>query len=321
LEYGASGLIELTLSFNYFSGYIPEFICCKLRSLLVLDLSDNLLEGELPHCSEKPNLVFLHLSNNRFSGKFPSALQNYTSLAFLDLSTNNFYGKLPLWIGDLVYLRFLQFSHNLLSGDIPVTITNLKRLRQLSLAGNSMSGIMPWSLSKLTSMTKKHPRRPGVDMSVWYTGYVGKFREVWPVVMKRQELKYGFGIFDVVGIDLSLNQLVGGIPDGISSLNGLMNLNLSWNQLSGEIPAKIGLMKSIESLDLSRNNLSGEIPTSLSDLTYLSFLDLSYNNLVGRIPPGSQLDTLYMQNPSIYSGNIGLCGPPQELLGRQCTQA
>jgi hypothetical protein len=119
-------------------------------------------------------------------------------------------------------------------------------------------------------MTKKHPRRPGVDMSVWYTGYVGKFREVWPVVMKRQELKYGFGIFDVVGIDLSLNQLVGGIPDGISSLNGLMNLNLSWNQLSGEIPAKIGLMKSIESLDLSTNNLSGEIPTSLSDLTYLS---------------------------------------------------
>jgi hypothetical protein len=165
-------------------------------------------------------------------------------------------------------------------------------------------------------MTQKHPRRPGVDMSVWYTGYVGKFREVWPVVMKRQELKYGFGIFDVVGIDLSLNQLVGGIPDGISSLNGLMNLNLSWNQLSGEIPAKIGLMKSIESLDLSRNNLSGEIPTSLSDLTYLSFLDLSYNNLEGRIPPGSQLDTLYMENPSIYSGNIGLCGPP---LGRNCS--
>ncbi|XP_047076141.1 LRR receptor-like serine/threonine-protein kinase GSO1 [Lolium rigidum] len=315
-EYGALGLIELTLSFNYFSGHIPESIFCKLRSLLVLDLSHNLLEGELPRCSQKLNLVFLHLSNNGFSGKFPSALQNYTSLSFMDLSKNNLYGELPLWIGDLVYLRFLQLSHNFLSGDIPVTITNLKRLRQLSLAGNSMSGIMPWSLSNLTSMTQKHPRRPGVDMYVWYTSYVGKFREVWPVVMKRQELKYGLGVFDVVGIDLSLNQLVGEIPDGITSLNGLLNLNLSCNQLSGEIPAKIGLMKSIESLDLSRNNLSGGIPTSLSDLTYLSFLDLSYNNLEGRIPPGSQLDTLYMENPSIYTGNIGLCGHPLE---RNCS--
>jgi hypothetical protein len=165
-------------------------------------------------------------------------------------------------------------------------------------------------------MTQKHPRRPGVDMSVWYTSYVGRFREVWPVVMKRQELKYGFGVFDVVGIDLSFNHLVGGIPEGITSLNGLLNLNLSWNHLSGEIPAKIGLMKSIESLDLSRNNISGGIPTSLSDLTYLSSLDLSYNSLEGRIPPGSQLDTLFMENPFIYTGNIGLCGPPLE---RNCS--
>jgi Leucine-rich repeat (LRR) protein len=70
---------------------------------------------------------------------------------------------------------------------------------------------------------------------------------------------------------------------------------------------KIGAMKSIESLDLSKNNLVGEIPTSLSNLTYVSYLDLSYNNLTGRILSGSQLDTLYMENPSIYTSNIGLC--------------
>jgi hypothetical protein len=153
-------------------------------------------------------------------------------------------------------------------------------------------------------------------MYVWYTGYVGKFREVWSVVMKHQELKYGSGVFDVVSIDLSLNYLVGGIPDGVTSLNGVLNLNLSWNHLSGNIPEKIGDMKSIESLDLSRNDLVGEIPTSFSNLTYLSSLDLSYNNLTGRIPSGSQLDTLYMENPSIYTSNIGLCGRPLE---RNCS--
>jgi len=58
--------------------------------------------------------------------------------------------------------------------------------------------------------------------------------------------------------------------------------------------------------------LNGEIPTSLSNLAFLSYMDLSYNNLTGRIPSGSQLDTLYAANPSMYTGNIGLCRPPLE---------
>ena len=120
----------------------------------------------------------------------------------------------------------------------------------------------------------------------------------------------------MLSIDLSLNNLVGRIPEELTSLNGLLNLNLSWNHLSGQIPAEIGAMKSIESLDLSRNNLHDDIPASLSNLAYLSSLDLSYNNLTGRIPLGNQLDTIYSENPSIYAGNIGLCGPPLE---RNCS--
>ncbi|XP_047094660.1 LRR receptor-like serine/threonine-protein kinase GSO1 [Lolium rigidum] len=303
--------ITLTLSFNYFNGHIPEYIC-QLRDLVVLDLSNNLLEGKLPQCSYEL-LLFILLSNNSFSGKFPSSLRKYSSLAFLDLSWNNFCGKLPFWIGDLVNLRYLQLSHNLLYGDIPVTITNLTHLRHLNLAGNSISGDIPRPLSKLTGMTYTGPKKLKDDK---FSGYSYVVTEVWSVVMKRQELKYGNGFFDLVSMDLSFNNLTGGIPDDITSLNGLLNLNISWNHLSGKIPMKIGAMKSVESLDLSRNNLYGEIPESLSDLTFLSSLDLSYNNLTGRIPPGTQLDTLYTENPSIYTGNTGLCGPPLE---RNCS--
>ena len=116
----------------------------------------------------------------------------------------------------------------------------------------------------------------------------------------------------MLSIDLSLNNLVGRIPEELTSLNGLLNLNLSWNHLAGQIPSRIGAMESIESMDLSRNNLYDDIPTSLSNLAYLSSLDLSYNNLTGRIPLGNQLDTIYSENPSIYNGNIGMCGPPLE---------
>jgi hypothetical protein len=114
----------------------------------------------------------------------------------------------------------------------------------------------------------------------------------------------------MMSIDLSLNNLSGEIPEEIIILDALVNLNLSHNHFSRNVPYNIGAMRSLESLDLSRNDLSGEIPTSLSNLAFLSYLDLSYNNLTGKIPSGSQLDSLYASNPTMYAGNIDLCGPP-----------
>ena len=129
------------------------------------------------------------------------------------------------------------------------------------------------------------------------------------MVTKGQELYYDVTIFELVSIDLSFNHLSGGMPEEIASLDALFNLNLSRNYFSEKIPDNIGAMKSLFSLDLSNNLLSGEIPSSLSDLSGLSYLDLSNNNLTGPVPSGQQLDTLYAEYPSMYSGNSGLCGP------------
>ncbi|KAL6857115.1 hypothetical protein ACP4OV_018497 [Aristida adscensionis] len=318
IEFGAPNLQTLILDSNNFTGQVPESIC-ELQNIEFLDLSNNNFGGELPQCSRMPNLRFLLLSNNGFSGKFPTWIQRFSSLVMLDLSWNKLYGTLPTWIGDLVNLRFLQLSHNMFYGEIPVSIGNLTRLQYLNLASNNISGFIPQCLSNLIQMTKKHPAESETDLYAGFNAKLidGKGLDILSLVMKHVELKYGaHRIAYVVGIDLSQNQLTGGIPDQITVLDRLLNLNLSWNHLSGKIPEKIGSMKSIESLDLSWNNLSGEIPPSLSDLTYLSSLDLSCNNLSGPIPPGRQLDTLYTQDPSIYNENIGLCGPPLE---RSCS--
>ncbi|KAG8090682.1 hypothetical protein GUJ93_ZPchr0011g27854 [Zizania palustris] len=293
-------LILLDISHNLITGHVPQSIC-GLQNLDGLDLSNNLLEGEFPLCSEMRNMSFLRISNNSFFGNFPSFLQGWTELILLDLSWNEFSGSLPTWIGNFSKLEFLLLKNNMFSGNIPDSITKLRKLTHLDLASNRMSGAIPQYLSNFTAMIEKHSavnheeRLSGCD-----------YKSV--VTVKGQELVYDEENVTLVTIDLSSNLLTGAIPEDIVSLVRLINLNLSRNYLSGEIPYMIGKMQSLESLDLSTNKIHGEIPPSLADLTSLSFLNLSYNNLTGRIPSGTQLGTLVDLHP--YDGNDGLCGPP-----------
>ncbi|VAH99874.1 unnamed protein product [Triticum turgidum subsp. durum] len=307
---GTPHLISLALVSNQITGCIPESLC-KAEFLESLDLRNNLFEGQLPRCFGVKDIFFLMLSNNSFSGNFPPFVKDCRRLEALDLSRNSFSGRLPLWIGDLVELRFLRLNRNMFSGEIPATISNLSHLHHLNLAGNDLSGPIPWHLSNVTGMTGKYVKDSMID-SIPYGSSSHKLRtySFSSVIVKGRELDYDLHIMDLVSIDLSFNQLTGRIPEEIAALDAVMNLNLSWNQLSGKIPIKLGALKALESLDLSRNKLSGGIPSSLSDITYLSYLDLSDNNLTGRIPSGRQLDTLYTQQPSMYSGNSGLCGLP-----------
>ncbi|XP_062076425.1 receptor-like protein EIX2 [Humulus lupulus] len=113
-------------------------------------------------------------------------------------------------------------------------------------------------------------------------------------------------------IDLSNNKLNGEIPIEVSYLSQLRQLNLSCNNFSGAIPRNIGNLNKLELLDLSRNKVFGEIPTSLAEISSLNYLDLSNNRLSGRIPTGTQLQTF---DPSRYTMNFGLCGPP---ISRSC---
>ncbi|CAL4984040.1 unnamed protein product [Urochloa decumbens] len=298
----------LSLFSNLITGRIPESIC-KSESLLSLNLANNLLEGELPVCFGNSVIESLILSNNSFSGKFPSFVKNCTMLRVLDLAGNKFSGTLPIWIGELLTLTFLRLSHNMFSGNIPINITNLQCLQYMDIADNRISGSLPRNLSNLKALRQKYPA-DFCSNDFFVDIYSLSLSAVW----KGQELSYR-SISTVIhmnmkNIDLSLNNLSGDIPEEIFALQGLVSLNLSRNHLGGNVPSRIGMMQSLESLDLSMNQLSGEIPASLSNLTFLSYLDLSYNNFIGRIPSGSQLDTLYAANPSMYTGNIGLCGAP-----------
>uniref|UniRef100_A0ACD5TBG6 Uncharacterized protein n=1 Tax=Avena sativa TaxID=4498 RepID=A0ACD5TBG6_AVESA len=318
-DFGAPGLRTLLLYNNTISGAIPASLC-KLRSLELLDLSRNNLNGSITDCLVNElstnmtglSIVNLSLRNNNLSGGFPSLLQKCPQLIFLDLEDNHFLGTLPAWIGEkLSSLSFLRLRSNMFYGHIPVELMKLVNLQFLDLAYNNISGSIPRSIVNCTGMTQTR--------HISYDAFTSQFRfdenelvdytENFMVLTKGQERLYTGEIIYMVNLDLSCNSLTGGIPTEISALVELKNLNLSWNNFNGKIPENIGSLLQVESLDLSQNYLSGEIPSSLSALTSLSHLNLSYNNLSGKIPTGNQLQTLE-DLASIYIGNPGLCGPP-----------
>ncbi|KAM4102243.1 hypothetical protein ACB094_05G209200 [Castanea mollissima] len=341
-----SNVTELYLKSNSFSGSIPSNIDDLMPRLRCLDLSENNLNGTIPLSIWKINdLGGLYLRSNKLSGGLPHHWNESQLLWVVDISYNNLSGKILSSMGLLSSLHVLVLSNNNLYGEIPSSLQNCS-LVSLDLSGNHLSGILPsWIGSEVKILRLRSNQFSGIIPRQWCNlpalhildvaqnnlfgripNCLGNFSAliygngiIWPsfyvnyvekaiIMTKGRELEYGSTLQFVTTIDFSGNNLIGGIPDEITSLTALDTLNLSRNHLTGNVPKNIGNMRFLETLDLSKNSLSGPIPESMSSLTSLVHLNLSFNKLAGRIPSGNQLQTL--NDASIYKGNTRLCGSP-----------
>ncbi|CAJ2669203.1 unnamed protein product [Trifolium pratense] len=333
----------LRLSNNKFSD-IASFLCSKSKpqTLVLLDLSDNQLKGELPDCwNNLTSLQFVDLSNNKLSGIIPFSMTAFVNmkalilrnnslsgkltssliggdkLALLDLGENKFYGPLPSWIGDNLHrLVILSLRFNNFYGSLPSNLCNLRELQVLDLSLNNLSGGFLACVKNFTSMTQDTMSLTTstghlyninfTNGGYYFDSYDFDLYLMWKGVDQRYKNVDKF----LKTIDLSSNHLTGEMPTEMEYLIGLISLNLSRNNLSGEIISKIGNFKSLEFLDLSRNHLLGKIPSSLAQIDRLTMLDLSNNQLYGKIPIGTQLQSF---NSSSFEGNSNLCGEPLDI--------
>ncbi|KAK2978180.1 hypothetical protein RJ640_030353 [Escallonia rubra] len=138
-----SSLTYLALSNNEISGNLPDL--SSLTSLLVLDLSDNLIHSKLP--SLPKGLVRAFLGNNSFSGKIPQPYTQLHHLQQLDLSFNSLQGTPPTAIFALPNITTLNLASNMLSGSLPNHLSCGSKLGLVDISNNRLRGSLPSCLS------------------------------------------------------------------------------------------------------------------------------------------------------------------------------
>ncbi|KAL4583016.1 hypothetical protein LXL04_007580 [Taraxacum kok-saghyz] len=254
-------------------------------SVEVIDLSYNRISWG------KPNVVQWILSNgcrelrhlsvkgNKIAGDLPEF--DCPNLEYIDLSANNFSSGFPSF-HDCSSLEYLDLSSNKFSGDISGALASCKRLSFLNLTQNQFAGEIPSfpvdSNLQFLYLSTNH----------FQGGVPPHLLNLCPTLVE---------------LNLSGNNLSGGVPIGLKSCSSLQLLDISRNNFSGELPIETFLeVSKLKKLVLSFNDFIGFLPESFSRMSNLETLDLSSNRISGGIPSGlcqgttTSLRELYLQN-------------------------
>ncbi|XP_073289160.1 probable inactive receptor kinase At5g10020 [Primulina huaijiensis] len=157
-------ITTVDLSSNRLDGSIPPsfFTSTTMKNL---NLCCNQLTGPIPlegaHTNELlvlpsvPPMEFLDLSNNLLMGELPSDIGNWGRLNLLNLSYNNLSGLLPNELSKLSGLEVLNLSHNNFNGHIPDRLPSSMKL--FDVAYNNLSGNIPDNLENKFPISSFYP--------------------------------------------------------------------------------------------------------------------------------------------------------------------
>ncbi|KAI3840125.1 hypothetical protein MKX03_003581 [Papaver bracteatum] len=276
----------LSISYNNFSGKLPDSIANLSTKLTRLYVGYNKIFGEIPPgIGNLVNLDLLGMRSNQLTGSIPDFVGKLPRLIVINLSANQLSGTIPSNICNSTRLERIFLSTNTLQGGIPPTFGNCQKIIVLDLAQNQLTGPIPKQLVGLSSITGS------LDLSGnQLTGDL-------PIEVGNLER--------IVQLYLSNNRLSGKIPDSLGKCIGLEGLSLDGNLFEWVIPPSLKNLKGLQKLDMSGNKFSGQIPGYLESFASLRYLNLSSNDFEGEVPKQG-----IFKNLSAFSvlGNDKLCG-------------
>lgn len=148
----------------------------RLTDITFFHANSNGFLGQVPE--DLSNLHWLYeldLSNNEFSGPFPSGVLAATSLTFVDLRFNGLTGPLPaeifemgldvLFLNDNAFsglipdavgstpVRYLTLANNKFQGRLPTAIGGAKNLEEIILSRNQIASPLPAELGSIKNLT------------------------------------------------------------------------------------------------------------------------------------------------------------------------
>ncbi|XP_078166458.1 uncharacterized protein LOC144561300 [Carex rostrata] len=304
-------LMKLDLHKNFFTGPL-ELPFLTHEKLLILDISDNLLGGELTAniTTKLPNLLSLVISKNYFQGSLPlmptSNLQTldlssnnltddiHNSLlriqpsipSFLDLSDNKFYGSFNNNF-NFTQASILLLNDNNISGEILFRICNTS-FQVFEISNNQLNGGLPDCIGKagLSTLNLNGNHLEGsLPLEMCAAG------DLWQLDLSDNKLSGSIPTCTnqsaLYIVDMSKNNLTGNFPITWLNISSINIIDIRENHLSGELPelpAWIAEDSNLKVLQASENLFGGHIPRQICQLQYLRILDLSYNDLSGQIP-------------------------------------
>ncbi|GKV04572.1 hypothetical protein SLEP1_g16721 [Rubroshorea leprosula] len=229
-----SAIALASVDFNGFHLAAPTLdgFLDQLPDLAVFHANSNNFTGILsPNIAKLPYFFELDISNNQFSGQFPTAVVGVNGLEFLDLRFNSFKGSVPAQIfAQNLYALFINNNDFIiqLSGTISMT-----KIRYLTFANNQFNGTLPENIFKaLSSLTEVLFLNDGLKGCLPYE--VGFLKEA-------------------VVVDFGNNQLTGPLPLSLACLDKVEELNFAGNLLYGIVPEVVCGLKNLANLSLSNN--------------------------------------------------------------------
>ncbi|KAK1352904.1 Serine/threonine-protein kinase bri1 [Heracleum sosnowskyi] len=273
----------LDLSNNEIDGEIPHWIG-SVNSYV--DLSQNMLSGGLEQLPWN-SIHYLDLHSNMLSGSLPTLLCNSISLRILNLSNNTLSGLLPICRTFLTNLLVFDLRRNNFQGNIPATLSNSPYLRTINLNGNKLEGTIPSSFAEFDHLEVLDLGNNQInDTFPWFLEalpnlqvLVLKSNKFHGLINTISKVEHPFPRLRI--IDLSINEFYGPLPAiYFKNFKGMMNGNVNkiersylGEQFGADSSYRDSTILVIKGVEIEFHRI----------LTVLTTIDVSSNNFEGEI--------------------------------------